>query len=506
MSHQSLGQKAAVSGIWQLSSSILQAIIRFVASIFLARALLPSDFGIFGLAILFKDFLLHIGAFGVGSAVIAKKDITKQDLNTCFYIISIIRFLLFCIAFFGAPFVGLFFKNLQVVNVVKFISFSFLIQIIGFIPHLLLLKELRYKEINIISLVSILIESSFAVFFVYKLKLSYWSLPLAMLIAVFFSNLMYLYRYPWFPSFYVSRDSFKYLFNFGLFTLMSTFSNYLKGNIDFILIGRLLGTYQLGLYEFAYRIPTNIAGRIIGPISAIVLPFLSKIQNNNSKIFHGYLKIVVFSSLLIFPLISILISICDILIPLLWGDKWIPIILPMRILCIVVLFSPILHPISSIFYVKHRPDLFFKMSFCSLIITVILLVPCIKFLGLIGAPLAILISNLLLIFLSHFYYSRLLNINFIAKLTVLFPIVFSSILAVIVSYFIKKFFLLNSFSILFALFFAIISFFIVYLFSIVFFFRTFLNQILRDMDLYFPKFHIITKNIRRICYNMKIFY
>ncbi len=367
----SLTKKAGRSALWQISGGGWTIIVRLGASAFLARALTPQDFGVFGLALLVNGFLNAISILGLGSGIIAKKKVTDFDLCTYFWTMAVFRILMFFVAYLSAPFAGYFFDDMRVSEILRVTSFVFLISIIGVVSGTLLTKELKFKALNVIRGSTVLLESILAVFLTLKTDLGYWALVYAMVLTALLNNLALCFVARWWPKFKYSMESFRYLFSFGIHVLGSSLTNYLRQNLDYLLVGRLLGTTSMGLYEFAYRIPHLIIDRIAGPVGAVVFPALSKVQNDNQLLASGYLKAVKYISLVSFPLIIGLAAVADVAVPVLWGEQWMAVITPLRILCLSAALSIVVQPIGAIFNCKKRPDIPFKLSIILVIWTAI---------------------------------------------------------------------------------------------------------------------------------------
>jgi len=390
----SLTQRAGRAALWQIVGGGWQTIVRMGASVFLARALKPSDFGLFGMAVLFQEFLVHLTALGMGTGIIAKKEVSRNDLNTCFWTIAGVRFLLFLFAFFGAPLAALFFKEPRVIPVIRVSSFCFLVDILSVIPNLLLSKELGFKSLNMINGIGALLGSAVAVFFALTTNLAYWSLVFSMLANSIFCNLaIFIYR-KWLPEFKFNKESFRYLFNFGIHGLGFSITNYLKQNLDYLIVGRILGSNKLGLYEFAYRIPHLVFDRVSRPVGGVFFPALSEIQDDNEKIFNSYVKVVKFVTLITFPILFGLAAVADVVVPVLWGNQWLPIIRPLQILCLCAALRCLVQPLGSIFYCKNRPDIPNKTSFIELVFTAITVSIMGYFWDIIGVAIGMLLSLL----------------------------------------------------------------------------------------------------------------
>ena len=368
----SLKIKAAHSALWQLLGGGWLSIVRLVASFFLARALTPEDYGIFGVAILMRMFIERLGSVGgISNGLIAKKNTNDADVHTCFWFMALVRVSLFVITLLVAPIGGWFFNDERVVTVVRVISLTFLFSILGGVPATLLGKDLKFKELNIIRCSYAVLETSLSVFLALNTSLGYWVLVIGAVLNSFFSQLTCLVVARWMPRFVFSRDSFKFLYRYAVNGLGFSFTDYLKQNLDYILVGRLLGTASLGLYEFAYRIPHMVQDQISKPVGDVVFPALSKVKDSNDRLVSGYIRSVKYVCFLSFPLLFGLVSVADVAIPLMWGDQWLSMINPLRILCVCAALRLLVQSLSALYLCKDRPDIPFKISLFELVWTVL---------------------------------------------------------------------------------------------------------------------------------------
>lgn len=391
---KSLSQQAGQSALWQILGGGWQTIVRLGASIIIARVLTPADYGVIGMALLMREFIDHLGSMTMGMGIIAKKSVTDDDLCTCFWSVAAIRFALFLITVSIAPLGGWFFNDPRVTDVVRVVSVTFLFSVLNGVSGTLLHKELKFKTINIISGVLVVLESGMAVALVLTTELGYWVLVIAMLANSFLNNCIIFIAAKWYPKFRFSRESFRYLFRFGINGLGFNITNYLKQNLDYLLVGRLLGTASLGLYEFAYRIPHLVLERISRPVGTVVFPALSKVQNDDQRLSYAYIQVVKYVSLISFPLLFGLAAVADIAVLVLWGEQWLSIITPLRLLCLCAAFRIIPQPVGAVFYCKNRPDIPFKISLFGLIWTGMAVGILSYLYGLVGTAIGMILSLL----------------------------------------------------------------------------------------------------------------
>ena len=90
----SLTQRAGRAALWQIAGGGWQTLVRVGASIYLARVLKPSDFGLFGMAFLYQELLVTALSIGCGTGLIVKKDL-DEDLSTSFWLSCTVRTIIF---------------------------------------------------------------------------------------------------------------------------------------------------------------------------------------------------------------------------------------------------------------------------------------------------------------------------------------------------------------------------------------------------------------------------
>ncbi len=433
----SLTQRAGRGALWQIMGGGWQTIIRLGASTILARKLDPSDFGLFGMALLVSELIMVLTNLGMGSGIVAKKEVTEKDLNTCFWTMAGVRLLMFIIAESCAPIAALFFKDPRVTDVVRVVGFNFLFVIPSVVANTLLRKKLRFKALVLIRGLSALLESSLAVFLVLTTNLRYWSLVIPMLVASFFAEFAIFLVAKWRPRLEFDANSFRYLFRYGINGLGFSITNYLHQNIDYLIVGRLLGTASMGLYEFAYKIPHLVLDRVARPVGGVVFPVLSKVQDDDEQLIAGFIKAVKYVTLLVYPMLGGLAVLAGHIVPILWGQKWMPIVLPLKILCLRAAVHCSVQPIGSIFLCKDRPDIPFKFSVVILCFTLAIVSIGGYYFGLIGVAGGMFVSTLPYGYILYLAF-KLTHSSIWRFPKALFPTVFSTSICMLSSYVVLK--------------------------------------------------------------------
>ena len=400
--------KAIGGAFWQVTSGAGHALVRFLASMILSRLLEPSDFGLFGMALLIYNIFQTVSASGMVTGLIVKQKPDYTDYSTCFWILFLLRLVLFFLLLIIAPYAANYFEIPSLTDIIRTVAVMYLITGFGAIPRSILVKNIEFKFLSIITFIGTFIESLTAVLLVYFTNLNYWALVIAMLMGGVIINLAIIIKSCWFPKFTFSFESYKYLLFYGINNMGSAIANFFKNNIDYLVISKLLGPGALGYYEFAYRVPHLIIEKVVMPAGQVMLPSLASIKNNNEEIARTYISAEKKIVSLVYPLLMGLFVVAPHFIEIVWGTKWLRIAVPMRILCVVAMISCSMQFTGTIFLTKEKPNLNFKFNLIDLTITIILILLLGKTGGVDGIAWGMLISRLSL-FAFTFFAFRLLK-------------------------------------------------------------------------------------------------
>jgi Membrane protein involved in the export of O-antigen and teichoic acid len=366
-------KKQTIKGLfWSANSKFSVQIFNLIITAILARVLFPEDFGVVGMALIFISLISMINETGLSSAIIQKKDLSNQHLYTAFWVNIFTGIFLFIIAFFTSPLLSDFFRNDNVELIIKVSSISFLISSIALVNRSLLTRNLEFKKLAATEISGSIISGILAVYLALS-GFGFWSLVARNLINDFIAILLTLIVYPWKPAIYFSKDCFMEMFGFGANVIGSSFLGYLRQNMDYIIVGRIMGAELLGYYTLAYTLAVYPIMKIAPIITKVIFPVFSRIKDDTIAYKNGYLKLISFLSILTVPALFGLLSIASEFIIVVYGDKWAASILPLQILCLLGIISSISPASGPVFYSKGVPEIEFKLSLVKLPITALAL-------------------------------------------------------------------------------------------------------------------------------------
>ena len=442
--------KSATRGVfWSGISQFSTQIFHFIVIIILARLLFPEDFGIIGMAVVFTGLVLTINELGLSAAIIQKKNITDSHLSTSFWISFGLGIILCITTVIISPYIADFFKNELVGHVVSVLSIGFVLGSFSVVHSSLLQKSLEFKKLAVTEISAAIISGAVSVILA-LLGFGVWSLVCGSILKNIISVVVLWRVCTWRPSLTFNLTSFKELFSFGAHVMGSRFLNYIDSNVDYLLIGKLLSATALGHYTLAYQLSTFPLTKISSIITRVTFPTFSIIQDDNNTLRYAYLKVIKYISLVTFPLLAGLIVVAPEFIPIVFGDKWAPMIVPLQILCVAGALKSVGTTVGSILLSKGRADIQFKWNIFTAIVLPIAILIGIKY-GIIGVAMAITIMSILLEFIIQRIVNNLIDLNFSDYFKALYPATTGSIFIISSLYIYQKsniYYHLNIFSLI----------------------------------------------------------
>ena len=393
-------RQETLSGIkWVFLSSVSQRILGIVTTVFLARLLNPSDFGLFALAFVLIDGFGLFKSLGVDSALVRQKERVEEATDTAFCLIPLIGFSLAAILFVVAPLASALLKNPQLSPIVRTLSAIFVFSCLAQIPTILLQKRLLFWKKGVSELASNLSYSVVAVTLAF-LGFGVWSLVYAYLLKTVVLMVMVWLFSEFRPRFRFRKDLALDMLHYGKYIFGGSLLLFLKNECDNVVVGRLLGLSALGFYALSFNISSFPSEYIIGRMFSVFFPVFSKLQDNEEALCRGFLKSLKLISLIAVPFGLAVVALSPLFLRVVYGPKWLPAAEVLRLLAIGGIFKAVAGSGSPVFLAKGRSRLDFWINLIHVGLFFALIVPLTHLFGLSGAGFVVLISGGASLFIS----------------------------------------------------------------------------------------------------------
>lgn len=345
--------------IWAFIDSSSTVIFQFLSLVILSHLLSPSDYGVFGAMALFISIGTMLADSGMGAALIKKENPTEIDYSTLFCFNISISFLYYVVLFVISSLIADFYEIEQLALCIKVYGIYVIVASLGLIQNLQLNRELKLRELTIVTLISNFIGLFVAIIMGYW-GYGYWSLIFQHLVFITCRVIFQFIYNKYIPQIKFSTVSFKEQFSYSVNLLGANLLNVLYSNIVSLIIPKIGTLQQNGFYLQASRIqqvPMTIASSIM---DKVLFPVLSRYQGEDffnigrKQILH----ISWISSLAIF----VIILLSKPLISLLLGDEWITTANYLQILLLASYGMVYQYIIRSLFKAKGLTEKIFKIN------------------------------------------------------------------------------------------------------------------------------------------------
>jgi len=363
---------------WNGFGKLVNQLVQFIIMVVLAKLLVPADFGVVGIALIFTRLITLINELGIAAAIVQKKEINDYEIANLFTASLLTGLVLSVVLCLSSPYLASFFNAKILDGVLKVISITLIIGALGVIQKSLLNRELKFKQIANVEIVGVVIYGVVSIVLA-LFNYSVWSIVFGIIANNVVITFLFWILSDWKPKLYLNFVQLKSLVNFGLNVLGSNFVNYAGANIASFVAGKFLGTSLLGIYTLANTIINQTIGRISFIVGRVMFPALSKMQDDNDRYVNAFLKVLQVITLISFPFLIWITILANPFITVVFGEKWKDAIFPLQVFALVNIVKTVGNNVSTILLSKGRSDIEFKWNVVNIILMLMILLFTVRY-------------------------------------------------------------------------------------------------------------------------------
>jgi O-antigen/teichoic acid export membrane protein len=357
MEASTLKDKTARGLFWGGMSNGTVQLISMLFGIYLARTLDIEDYGLVGMLAIFTAIANTIINSGFSVALTNKKDAAQEDYNAVFWFGVIVSAALYIILFASAPLIARFYERPQLVLISRVLFISFLAGGIANVSHTVLYKHLMVKEQARIDIFCVILSGLVGVGMAFS-GMAYWALVAQTVVYVCSNSIIKIIVAPWRPSFPVDLRPLKGMLSFSVKLFFTNIFLQINNNVLTLMLGKLFGEGTLGFYSQGNSWTTRCSSVLSGMVNAVSHPVLVQVSDERERLLRVLRKMIRFAAFISFPLMLGLGFVGGEFIPLAIGEKWLPAVPLLQVLCLQGAVAPITLLYTHILYTHGRSDLF----------------------------------------------------------------------------------------------------------------------------------------------------
>jgi lipopolysaccharide exporter len=321
----------AKGAAWMVVMRVSVRGLGLVSTIFLARWLVPEDFGVVALS---TSVLFAVEAFGHFSFDIALIRNTKSERShyDTVWTLAVIRgvVLALFVAAIAEP-VARLLEEPRLPPIIYWLALTTLIDgfqnvgVVDFRKHMQFRREFTLVVVQ--KLISLVVTLSLA-----WMWREYWALVAGIVIGrvtgIVMSYVMHSYR----PRFCLAE--WRELFGFSKWLLLNNIFHFISSQLDVFIIGRIFGAHSVGLYKVAAEISSLPSTELVAPIQRAIFPGFAKLAHDHKALCKSYIDGISILVLLALPAASGIAVLADPIVRVLLGPTWLEAIPLLQILAI----------------------------------------------------------------------------------------------------------------------------------------------------------------------------
>lgn len=389
----SFGIRAAA--LFQMGSKYVSMGAQLVITAVLARLITPSDFGIVAIVTVIVGFFTLFSDMGISAAIVQYRDLTEEDCGGIFgfsVVLAAGLTILFCLV---SPFVAAFYADERLIPLCLAVSPTLFFSTVNMVPGGLILKDKRFDRIAVRLVAATAISGTVAI----VAALAGAGVIALILQSVMSSFIVLVWNLVSRPvrkiSFHFAAPL-KRVFSYSAFNFAFNFINYFSRNLDNLLIGKFLGSDQLGYYDKAYKLTTYPMNALSSVIGSVIQPYMAEHQDEPDVIFNCFIKVEKTLSLLAVPIAAIFFCCSGEIVDIVYGSNWSLSAPVFGVLAISVYFQMLGNPSGGFFQSLGRADYMFFQGLVNTALTI-----CGLLVGLAGGTIFTVACGVGLAFCAH---------------------------------------------------------------------------------------------------------
>ena len=307
---------------WSGLATVGKAVSTLLVLAILSRLLAPADFGLLGLTWILVDLARRVGQTGIGHALIQRADLTDRHMEVGFTLSAGLGVAVAAAIWLIAPHFARMFGEPVVSELLRALSVAFVIGGVGVVPEHLLRRELRFRQLMVVDLLSYSIGYGIVAVALAFRGFGAWALVWGEIVRVSVrTSALVLYSPPRLRLRLAAREA-RDLASLGTgLSLTQAFDFMVRVGAHFV-VGRWLGTTALGFYTRADRLASLPFEYLNGALFEVLFPAMAERQQRIDRLRLVYLHGLELLSLAKLPVSALMLVSAPEIVAVVLGGQW----------------------------------------------------------------------------------------------------------------------------------------------------------------------------------------
>jgi O-antigen/teichoic acid export membrane protein len=408
-----LKERVVTATFWSGADLFARQAIHFAFWIVLARLVGAEDYGTFALLYLFSGIAEVLVDSGLSAALIQRQDATAADESTMFWFNVAMAALVGVVLSVLAPLIADFYSLPVLIPLTGIVALTVFCNALGLIHGTLLAKRFDFRTQVKVGALAATIAGVVAVVVAWR-GYGVWALAAQALVASIVTTSLLWVVSPWRPTVPASRASLHRLYGFGGYLTATNLAEIAYGRLYTLLIGTLHGVRALGFFNRAEAL-NQVTAVVPGIMVRVMFPAFSATVGDPDRLLRGVRLSLRAMMLLNAPLMLGLAAVADPFVRVVLGDRWLPVVPILEVLCFASLFAPLIMINLTVLMAHGHGRTYLRIDLLKKLVGIALIAGGAMY-GILGIAWAQVMFAVLAFAINARYTKRRLNYGFFAQL------------------------------------------------------------------------------------------
>lgn len=429
-------EKATSGGRWLGASTLTGATVSLLQTAIIARFFLgPSDYGLMGIVTVFAFIALMFSDMGLGIAIVHKREATKAQLSSVYWLNIGAMAVCVLLAFVFAGPIARVMAEPMVEPMIRAISLVVVFEALGKPFQMQLERDMRFRIVGVGEIVGHSVALTVAIVSA-ALGAGVWALVLGQIARALAKACIFVpiglrhYR----PHLHFAMEDVAGFVSFGFFQMGERIVNAVATRFDFLLIGRFLGIETLGIYNLSVQLADVPVTQFSTTIVRTALPLLASVQHDKERLQRAYIYHAGIQMLILSPVLFGMMAVAPVAVPLALGDQWLGAVPLLQWLAMVSVVRIADMPRAALVLATGRAGLSFYYNVIILLILLTVIAGAVYWGTVITVAISLLVSYIVLNVIVYFVVVRPIvgDCYFLYLSRISYPVLSAGIMAVAV--------------------------------------------------------------------------
>lgn len=357
--------------VWQGLAQVVGKVVVLATTVVLARLLVPEQFGLVALSLVLITYAEAFADAGVAQSLIYLPR-ARATVRAALASSVIAGVGLMALAMAAAPALAALFDRPEVTPLTRLLAVSLLGAALASLPESLLRRDFQFRRITVATVVRVVVTGGVSIALAIA-GAGAWALAAGTVAGSLVYAVVTWLLLPERPDLRIwrtTRHDLGQVLAYGAPVAGTALLSKLIFNVDYLVIGWLLGATALGYYTLAFRIPELIVINVFFVLSSVAFPMLSRLRGDSERMRSAYVFSVRLYSLYGVCAGVGLAILAPLVVPTVFGSQWDAAVGPLVPLALYAACRSIGVGANDVYKALGRPGLAFTLSVLRLVVLV----------------------------------------------------------------------------------------------------------------------------------------